>query len=60
MHGSGTRARFDQRFWVEPLPPPGPLGVVVEWERRGLRETRVDLDGSEIVDAAARAERLWP
>lgn len=60
MHGSGTQARFDQRFWVEPVPPPGPVGVVVEWERRGLPETRVDLDGRAIVDAAARAETLWP
>lgn len=58
--GSGTQTRFDQRFWVEPLPPPGALGVVVEWERRGLGETRVDLDGEAIVDAAARAETLWP
>jgi len=60
LHGSGTQGRFDQRFWVEPLPPPGPLGVVVEWERRDVPETRVDLDGSAIVDAAARALMLWP
>lgn len=60
MHGSGTDTRFDQRFWVEPLPPAGPLGVVVEWERRGIPETRVDLDAGAIVDAAARAEALWP
>ena len=60
MHGSGTQTRFDQRFWVEPLPPPGAVAVVVEWERRGLAETRVDLDGEAIVDAAGRAETLWP
>ena len=39
IHGHGTQTRYDQRFWVEPLPPPGALGVVVEWERRGLPET---------------------
>lgn len=60
MHGSGTQSRFDQRFWVEPLPPPGPVGVVVEWARREVPETRVDLDGTAILDAAARAETLWP
>jgi hypothetical protein len=57
--GSGTQARFDQRFWVAPLPPPGPLGVVVEWESRDLPETRVDLDAAAIVDAADGAESLW-
>ena len=59
VHGHGTQTRFDQRFWVEPLPPPGPLGVVVEWERRGLPETRADLDAGAIVEAASRAETLW-
>lgn len=60
LHGSGTQDRFDQRFWVEPLPPAGPLGVVVEWVRRRVPETRVDLDGRAILEAAARAQTLWP
>jgi hypothetical protein len=59
IQGHGTQTRFDQRFWVEPLPPPGPLGVVVEWERRGLAETRADLDAGAILEAAAKAETLW-
>ena len=41
------------------MPPPGPLGVVVEWEARDLPETRVDLDGAAIVAAAGEAEALW-
>jgi hypothetical protein len=60
IHGHGTQTRFDQRFWMEPLPPPGPLGVVVAWERRGLAESRADLDAGAIVEAASRAETLWP
>lgn len=59
VHGHGSQSRFDQRFWVEPLPPPGPLGVVVAWERRGLAETRADLDAGVIIDAATKAETLW-
>jgi hypothetical protein len=59
IEGHGTQTRFDQRFWVEPLPPPGPLGVVVEWERRGLAETRADLDAGAILEAAAKTETLW-
>ncbi|HEX2048163.1 MAG TPA: hypothetical protein VHF27_10380 [Acidimicrobiales bacterium] len=58
--GSGTQARFDQRYWVAPLPPPGPLPIAVEWPARNLPETRADLDGEAIVEAAARAETLWP
>ena len=57
--GHGTQTRFDQRFWVEPLPPPGPLAVVVAWERRGLAETRADLDAGAIIEAARKAEALW-
>ncbi|HJV08944.1 MAG TPA: hypothetical protein VJ653_04660 [Acidimicrobiales bacterium] len=59
LGGGGSQIRHDQRFWVEPLPPPGPLGVVVEWERRGLAETRAELDAGAILDAAAKAETLW-
>ena len=59
VSGSGTQTRFDQRFWVMPLPPPGPVGVIVEWPARDLPAARADLDGSAIVDAAARAETLW-
>lgn len=59
VSGSGTQTRFDQRFWVTPLPPPGPLGVEVAWPSRGLAPTGAELDGAAIVEAAARAETLW-
>jgi hypothetical protein len=59
MGGGGSQSRFDQRYWVAPLPPPGPLGVEVEWEARDVPETRVDLDGAAILAAAAEAEALW-
>ena len=60
VSGSGTQARFDQRYWVMPLPPPGPVRVLVEWPDRDLPETQAELDGAAIVEAAARAETLWP
>ena len=59
LYGAGSQTRFDQRFWVEPLPPAGPLGVVVEWPSRDLPEARADLDAGAIIDAASRAETLW-
>jgi hypothetical protein len=60
VSGSGTQTRFDQRFWVMPLPPPGPVGVVLAWPARDVAEIRAELDGAAVVDAAAQAETLWP
>jgi len=48
------------RFWLWPLPPPGPLAFVCEWPKKGIGERRVDIDASVVLDAAARAEPLWP
>ena len=59
VSGSGTSGRFDQRFWVCPLPPPGPLGLVVEWSLRGIPETRTDIRADAILEAASRATPLW-
>ena len=59
ISGSGTGARFDQRFWVRPLPPTGALGLLVEWLSRGVPETRVDVNADAIIDAASRATVLW-
>ena len=60
VSGSGTQVRYDQRYWVAPLPRPEPVVLVVEWPARDLPETRATLDGAAIVDAASRAEALWP
>ena len=59
LSGTGTAGRFDQRFWVEPLPPPGLLGLVVDWPPQGIPETRVNVSADAILDAASRAVRLW-
>ncbi|MEO3928580.1 hypothetical protein ABGB07_32660 [Micromonosporaceae bacterium B7E4] len=47
-------------YWVWPLPPSGPVAFVVEWPGYGIPESRVEVDGQLILDAAARAVRLWP
>ena len=59
VSGSGTGGRFDQRFWVEPLPPPGPLRLAVAWPIRGVAETGVDVPADAILEAAAGAAPLW-
>lgn len=57
--GGGSGARWDHTYWVWGLPPEGPLGLVVEWPAEDVAETRVDIDGGAIRQAAGRAEVLW-
>jgi hypothetical protein len=57
-HGGSRRAEMD--FWLHPLPPPGPMLVVVKWEDAGVDEHAVEVDAAPLVAAAAEAEELWP
>lgn len=55
FQGGGGLRRWDFEAWLEPLPPPGPLGLVCEWPAKGIPMSRVDIDGSLVLAAAARA-----
>ncbi len=48
------------RYWLWPLPPVGPLTLVVDFPARGLAESSVTVDGSALRAAAGRAVPLWP
>lgn len=58
--GGGSELRVDHDYWLTPVPPPGPVTVVLACAGLGLAETSVSLDGDALVQAAARAEVLWP
>lgn len=58
--GGGGDRRFDVRFWLWPLPPPGELTFVAEWPSEGVELTRRPVDTAPILEAAARVEELWP
>ena len=58
--GGGNDLSYDQDYWVHPLPPPGPVTLVVSWLERGITEARAELDGAAIGEAARRAVTLWP
>lgn len=58
--GGGGGTRWEHGWWVWGLPTPGPLAFVCSWTARGLAETRVEVDAGPILEAAARAEELWP
>jgi hypothetical protein len=58
--GGGGDRRYDMRFWLWPLPPAGPLAFVVEWPAEEVELTRREVDAAELIEAATRAEELWP
>jgi hypothetical protein len=58
--GSGGETSADQDWWLSPLPPAGPLLVIVRCPELGLEETVVELDGTAIRRAGESATVLWP
>jgi hypothetical protein len=58
--GSGQQLSIEQEWWLSPLPPAGPLRVVVRCDLLGLAETVTELDGTAIRAAAAEVVTLWP
>jgi hypothetical protein len=58
--GGGGQQSVDQSYWVAPLPPDGPVVVVMAWAGFGMPECRTVLDGAAIRAAAARSHSLWP
>jgi hypothetical protein len=58
--GGGGGRRYEQGYWVWPLPPPGPVTFVCEWPAYGIAESQTEVDAQLIRDAAARAVTIWP
>lgn len=61
--GSGGSDRFysgSDTLWLWPLPPSGPIELVMQWPALGIGEVRVALDGDRILDLAQQVVPLWP
>lgn len=58
--GGGGENSVDQSYWVAPLPPEGPVTVVLAWPGFGIQESRSSLDGAAIRAAASHSQLLWP
>lgn len=58
--GGGGGRRWDFGYWLWPLPPAGPLAMVVEWRAQEVPETRTVLDAGVLRAAASKAVELWP
>jgi hypothetical protein len=58
--GGGGPDAYNLRFWMWPLPQPGPLTVVGEWPVFDVPESRAVIDATELRARAAEAESIWP
>jgi hypothetical protein len=58
--GGGGGRSSNNEMWVWPLPPPGLLAFVCDWQAEGIPLTRREIDAQAILEAAAQAEELWP
>jgi hypothetical protein len=57
--GGGGESRFRQGYWISPLPPPGPVGVVCEWPAVEIPVVRQEIDAQLILDASAKARAMF-
>ena len=58
--GGGGDTSVEQSWWLNPLPPDGPLRFVVRCAELGIEEADAVLDGGAIRRAAADVVTLWP
>lgn len=57
--GGGGGGRWNMRYWMWPLPPPGELTFVLAWPAQGIEERRIAVDGDELRAQAELAEIVW-
>lgn len=57
--GGEDTYRFDDGMWLWPLPPEGPLEVVVQWPAFDIPESHVVLDSAPLLALAAQARPVW-
>jgi hypothetical protein len=55
-----TRGADGGHLWLWGLPPPGPLTFACEWPAQQLPPSQAKLDAGLILNAAERAQTLWP
>jgi hypothetical protein len=58
--GGGGGRKYASRYWCDPLPPPGSLGLVCEWPKYGIAETEEVISADLILAAAEQAKPIWP
>jgi hypothetical protein len=57
--GRGASGRWEHRYWIEPLPPAGPVELYLQWRAAGIETTSRSLEGEQFAAAARAAKLLW-
>ncbi len=65
LQGNGGNGGDDEMagkgsVWLWPLPPAGDFRLVAQWAELGMPETSIAIDGSQLREAAAGAQKYWP
>ena len=50
---------WNGEYWLNPLPPAGPLIIGCRWPDRGIPETLVEIDPAPLLAAAAASGPVW-
>jgi hypothetical protein len=58
--GTGGQRGAEQGWWLTPLPPEGPLRLVVRGAALGIEETVTEVDAAPFRRAADDVVELWP
>jgi len=58
--GGGGERSWRSSQWVWPLPPAGALAFVCAWSAASIPQTRHEIDAQVVLDAAARAQEIFP
>jgi hypothetical protein len=44
QEAGGSPGIEEVSYWLSPLPPPGPLAIIISWKRRGIPRTTTHID----------------
>lgn len=57
--GGGSPFQIRLRLWVQAVPAPEQMDLVVAWTDEGVPETRLAIPTDEIIDAIGRVAPVW-
>lgn len=59
LRAASSALTWTGQYWLNPLPPPGPLVLGCRWPDRGIPETLAEIDTAPLLAAAATSKPVW-
>ena len=59
LGGRGSYVKWEQEYWVWPIPPPGEVRFICEWKTAEIQEGEVRLDAATLRHASRRAIKIF-